>query len=141
MKAVFVTLALAMSAFAQGISIVQPTSGTSQRAGDPLTVVVAKQDSLTGSTDVSIAIGLWSCATTDCDDIPQEDLGTVLYTGSYSPKLDESGEDTQDYIVRVPATTASGPARLTVAHFYILGASSIATLDYAHTTLNITASD
>lgn len=43
MKAVFVALALAVSAIAQGVSITQPPAGSTERQGLPMTVVVQKQ--------------------------------------------------------------------------------------------------
>ncbi|KAL1939936.1 hypothetical protein VTO73DRAFT_9636 [Trametes versicolor] len=139
MKAVFVALALAVSTLAQGVSITQPPAGSTEKQGLPMTVVVQKQNSLTGSQDVAVAIGLQSCGTASCDSLPTESVGPLLFSGEYAPKADASGNVTQNYIVRVPAGMGPGPARLSVAHFYILGASEMAPMDVAHTTLNITA--
>lgn len=43
MKAVFVALALATSALAQGVIITQPPAGSTEKQGLPMTVVVQKQ--------------------------------------------------------------------------------------------------
>lgn len=43
MKAVFVALALAVSALAQGVRITQPPAGSTEKQGLPMTVVVQKQ--------------------------------------------------------------------------------------------------
>ncbi|KAI0769745.1 hypothetical protein BD413DRAFT_613764 [Trametes elegans] len=140
MKAVFVALALAAAAFAQNAEILAPAAGTSLSKSAPLTVSVKKQNSLTGSTDVSVAIGLQACSTGNCDDLPgQGMIGTVLYAGAFEPKPDAAGNVVQNFTVQVPDGVAEGAARLSVAHFYILGASNVATMDIAHSDVTITA--
>ncbi|OJT10265.1 hypothetical protein TRAPUB_13219 [Trametes pubescens] len=126
MKAVFVALALAVSALAQGVHIAQPPSGSVEKQGQSMTVVVQKQNSLTGSQDVAIAIGLASCplSGSGCTSLPDASVGPLLFSGTYAPAADASGNVTQSYVVRVPADIAPGPARLSVAHFYILGVRS-----------------
>lgn len=82
------------------------------------------QNSLTGSQDVSVAIGLQTCGGASCDSLPSETMGTPIFKGDYAPALD-AGNDavSQSFDVQVPASLAPGAARLSVAHFYILGVS------------------
>ena len=89
------------------------------------------QDSLTNSQDVSVAIGLLSCAgrapSGTCDGIdPTEELGTVLFAGPYTPQLVEHGDLTlvQNYTVTIPDDFPSGPALLSTAHFVLIGVST-----------------
>ena len=48
-------------------------------------------------------------------------IGTVLYAGTFEPKPDAAGNAVQNFTVQVPDGVAEGAARLSVAHFYILG--------------------
>ncbi|KAI0329703.1 hypothetical protein GY45DRAFT_1252288 [Cubamyces sp. BRFM 1775] len=140
MKAAFVALAFVASAFAQAVTIPQPPAGSTQTAGVTIPVVVEKIASLTGSTDVSVAIGIQNCPTGDCSNIPESDIGTILFTGAYSPQRNEDGKDIESYLLGIPSDLPNGLALLSVAHFYILGASNMAELDIAHTTINIIGS-
>ncbi|KAI0630235.1 hypothetical protein C8Q77DRAFT_249793 [Trametes polyzona] len=139
MKAFFVALALAASALAQGIFIIAPAEGSTIQQGAETTITLQKQNSLTNSEDVSVAIGLESCGAAGCGALFNQTIGTVLFKGDFAPKPDSAGNVTQDFTVQVPADIATGPARLSVAHFYILGASNSAVLDVTHSTLNIGA--
>ncbi|KAI0675185.1 hypothetical protein C8Q78DRAFT_965028 [Trametes maxima] len=125
MKAAFVALALAVSAFAQSVIIAQPADGSSAAKGSSIDVVVQTQNSLTGSQEVAIAIGLEACSTGDCSTLPAQDVGRVLFHGEYAPKADAAGNVTQTFSVQVPADLTAGPARLSIAHFAIVGVSSI----------------
>ncbi|KAI0645580.1 hypothetical protein C8Q79DRAFT_1001147 [Trametes meyenii] len=138
MKAAFVALALVASAFAQNAIIAQPADGSSAAKGSSIDVVVQKQNSLTGSQEVAIAIGLEACTTGDCSTLPDQDVGRVLFHGEYAPTADAAGNVTQTFSVQVPTDLAAGPARLSVAHFAIVGASNAASLDVAHSTINVT---
>ena len=73
--------------------------------------------------DVSIAIGMESCEAAGCDAVGEAQmLGNVLFTGAYSPTLKTgTGDLSQNFTVKVPASMATGQAVLTVAHFYLLG--------------------
>ena len=102
------------------------------------------QDSLTNSQDVSVAIGLLSCAgrapSGTCDGIdPTEELGTVLFAGPYTPHLINSGSTTlvQNYTVTIPNDFPSGPALLSVAHFVLVGVSVHAWQILDHTDSNL----
>ncbi|KAI0663617.1 hypothetical protein C8Q70DRAFT_370092 [Cubamyces menziesii] len=140
MKAAFVALAFAASALAQAVTIPLPPPGSIQMAGETIPVVVQKIASLTGSTDISVAIGIQTCPTGDCDDIPKSNIGTILFTGAYAPQLNAEGNDVETYLLGIPSDLPNGLALLSAAHFYILGASNMAELDIAHTTINITDS-
>ncbi len=93
------------------------------------------QDTLTGSQEVSVAIGLLSCAGQappgTCDGIDTtEEIGTPLYAGPYTPQLRPGGSDLfQNLTVAVPADFPSGAAALSVAHFSLVGVSAAAVLD------------
>ena len=86
------------------------------------------QDTLTNSQDISVAIGLLSCAGRappgTCDGIdPTQELGTVLFAGPYAPQVAVPGGTTlvQNYTVTIPSDFPSGPALLSVPHFVLVG--------------------
>lgn len=87
------------------------------------------QDTLTGSQEVSVAIGLLSCAGRappgTCDGIDfTEQIGTALYAGPYAPQLRPGGSDLfENFTVTVPEGFPSGAASLVVAHFSLVGVS------------------
>ena len=88
------------------------------------------QDTLTGSQEVSVAIGLLSCVgeapAGTCDGIDTSlEIGTVLYAGPYTPQIRPGGDDLyQNFTVTVPEGFTTGPAALSVAHFFLDGVSS-----------------
>lgn len=90
---------------------------------------VCLQDTLTGSQEVSVAIGLLSCVGRaplgTCDGIDfTEQIGTALYAGPYAPQLRPGGSDLfENFTVTVPEGFPSGAASLVVAHFSLVGVS------------------
>ncbi|KAH9847153.1 hypothetical protein C2E23DRAFT_890220 [Lenzites betulinus] len=135
MKAIFVALALAASAFAQGVSIFAPAAGTTVQQGSTVSVGIQQLDSPagTGAADASISISLQTCGTASCDSLPSDAIGAVLFTGVFDPR--QNADKTaafESFDVQVPASFALGPARLSVS----LGASAS---DIATSTLVITA--
>ncbi|PIL22941.1 hypothetical protein GSI_15637 [Ganoderma sinense ZZ0214-1] len=135
MKPVLVAALLAGVAAAQTVAIGAPPPNSTFSPGDQFVVEVNKPDSLTNSQDVSVAIGLLSCAgrapSGTCDGIdPTQELGTVLFAGPYAPQA-PPGSTTlvQNYTVTVPADFPSGPALLSVPHFVLVGALFFPSLD------------
>ena len=89
------------------------------------------QNSLTGSTEVGIAIGLWPCGgpkgTSKCasTDVSQV-LGNVVYTGSFKPEYDSTDPTKpphQNFEVTVPSSFSPGQVSLGVAHLSLVGVS------------------
>ena len=157
MKFAIALAALATSAFAQRIQIGAPQNFAEVKAGSKITVEVDRpvrapvpihtplsseffltrarslyaQNSLTGSTEVGIAIGLWPCGgpkgTSKCasTDVSQV-LGNVVYTGSFNPEYDSKDPTKlphQNFEVTVPSSFSSGQVSLGVAHLSLVGVS------------------
>ncbi|KAL7283590.1 hypothetical protein ACG7TL_003025 [Trametes sanguinea] len=141
MKTIFAILSLAGVALAQRVKIVSPAIGTVLSPGDSFVVDVDKADTLSPSYDVSVAIGMESCGTEPAGCAPittAQILGNVLFSGDFSPQLRPNSSDVfQNYTVQVPASIPSGPAVLTLAHFYLLGAGATPTVDMTNVTLLI----
>ncbi|KAI8989671.1 hypothetical protein BD414DRAFT_536065 [Trametes punicea] len=138
-KALLAILLLAVTALAQRVTLLAPAFNSPLSPGQNFTVDVDKPDSLSPSYDVSVAIGLQSCGTAPCEALASAGiLGNILYTGDYTPQLRPNSSDvSQNYTVQVPSTMASGPAILTVAHFYLLGAGATPAYDTVNTTVII----
>ncbi|KAI0333489.1 hypothetical protein GY45DRAFT_1319440 [Cubamyces sp. BRFM 1775] len=139
MKAIYAVLFFVAAAFAQSVTILSPTVNTTLSPGDSFVVDVDKPDSLSPSYDVAVAIGLQSCGAAPCAALASAGiLGTILFDGEYKPQLRPNSSDVfQNYTVQVPSTMESGPALLTVARFYLLGAGASPTIQTVNTTLII----
>jgi Nis1 family len=139
---VLITL-LITTAVAQHATIGSPADGTSVTVGSNLDVVINRpvrfpchnlanelsscmiQRTLTGSQDVSVAIGLQSCPTQPCF-APDASLGTLLTFGPYTPD-DSLQPPSQTVTVTIPATAQKGRAQLAVAHFALIGVCHLLT--------------
>ncbi|KAI0372902.1 hypothetical protein BV20DRAFT_1050328 [Pilatotrama ljubarskyi] len=139
MKAVITALSLVALAFAQSVTILSPAPGTTLSAGESFVVDIDKADSLSPSYDVSVAIGLQSCGETPCSQLASAGiLGNVLHAGDFTPQLrPNSSHLFQNYSVQVPSTMQTGPAVLTVGHFYLLGAGASPVVETVNATIVI----
>jgi len=80
------------------------------------------QDSLTGSTEIALVIGLASCHNAPCLPPDEMGLGAVLYSGPYTPQIDDPRKPPrQNFTVVVPDFIAKGPAQLSVFHIALVG--------------------
>ncbi|KAJ3715160.1 hypothetical protein FB446DRAFT_317801 [Lentinula raphanica] len=135
-------VAAATSVLAQSANIGAPADMTQVAAGSDFTVMVDRPDSLTGSTEVAVVIGLLSCASSPCPG-PSAELGTVLYNGPFDPQFTtEPGTTTlpphENFTLTVPSNFAKGNAQLGVAHVYLLGASVSPEMETFNTTIVVT---
>ncbi|KAI9057902.1 hypothetical protein FKP32DRAFT_1681133 [Trametes sanguinea] len=141
MKVILSVLSLTAVALAQRVKIVSPAINTVLSPGDSFVVDVDKADSLSPSYDVSVAIGMESCGMEPAGCAPittAQILGNVLFSGDFSPQLRPNGSDVfQNYTVQVPPSMPAGPAVLSLAHFYLLGAGATPTVDMTNVTLMI----
>ncbi|KAM5538575.1 hypothetical protein V8D89_007604 [Ganoderma adspersum] len=132
MKFAIALVAFAASALAQHIEVGAPNNFAEVKAGSKITVEVDRPNSLTGSTEVGIAIGLWPCGgpkgTSKCasTDVSQV-LGNVVYTGSYKPEYDSNAPTKpphQNFEITVPSSFSKGEVSLGVAHLSLVGGSA-----------------
>ncbi|KAJ3812776.1 hypothetical protein EV368DRAFT_81911 [Lentinula lateritia] len=130
------------SVLAQSANIGAPVDMTEVSAGSNFTVMIDRPDTLTGSTEVALVIALLSCASNSCPG-PSEELGTVLYDGSFDPQFTtEPGTGSlpphENFTLTIPSTFTKGQAQLGVAHFFLLGASVAPVLETFNSTIVIT---
>ncbi|KAI0357326.1 hypothetical protein OH77DRAFT_1435644 [Trametes cingulata] len=141
--AVLSTLALASVAAAQMAVIRAPPPRSTFHPGQRFVVDVDRPDTLTGSQEVSVAIGLLSCLGQappgTCDGVnTAEEIGIPLYAGPYTPQLRPGGSDLfQNFTVTVPENFPVGAAALSVAHFSLVGALNWPTLEVLNETVFI----
>ncbi|PIL26999.1 hypothetical protein GSI_10138 [Ganoderma sinense ZZ0214-1] len=143
MKFAIALVAFAASALAQHIEIGTPKNSAKVKAGSKITVEVNRPNSLSGSTEVGIAIGLWPCGgpkgTSKCASVDvSQVLGTVVYTGSYKPAYDSaqpSKPPHQSFEITVPSSFSKGEVSLGVAHLSLIGAGSEPVYEFTNTTL------
>ncbi|KAJ6551772.1 hypothetical protein B0H19DRAFT_882498, partial [Mycena capillaripes] len=132
---------LATSAFAQSAVIGAPADGTTVQAGSNITVEVDRPDTLTGSTEVAVVIGIFPCGSTNsvCPG-PSEVLGTILYNGPFNPQFQNDSRSKpphQNFTVTIPDFIPTGKAQLGVAHFTLIGAGQFPFLETLNVTLNV----
>lgn len=84
------------------------------------------QNSLTGSSEVGIAIALHHCLEDPCEDA-SERLGDVIYSGYFNPQLHSKGPAVphEYFTVAVPPTFPPGPAVVSVPHSSLVGVRSL----------------
>ncbi|KAL5338353.1 hypothetical protein BJX70DRAFT_366868 [Aspergillus crustosus] len=134
MKTFAILTTLAATALAQNIGLALP-EGTKLTAGENITVQVQRPNSLTGSTEYGIAIGIQSCPKGHC--LPStEILGSKLYTGPFDPQYHEGSKPPyENFTVEIPESADKGPAVVAVAHAALVGASNVPLFEI----LNVTA--
>jgi len=133
---------LAASALAQSAAIGYPPQGLSVAPGSSLTVQVERpvsfkvvlcllskpstallQNSLTGSEEVAVVIGLQSCPGTPCIS-PADYMGQILYNGPFNPQYHETyNPPYENFTVQIPSNSAVGTALIGVAHVTLVGVS------------------
>ncbi|OAX38184.1 hypothetical protein K503DRAFT_179190 [Rhizopogon vinicolor AM-OR11-026] len=115
------TILMAVSVCAQGANINEPIPGSSIAAGSNFTVQIGLPDTLTGSEEIAIVIGIQSCTSGNCLPV-SEDMGTILYEGPFNPQFGSGASDPyEDFSVQLPASFATGQAQLGLAHFNLVG--------------------
>ncbi|KAL6232793.1 hypothetical protein BDW75DRAFT_242630 [Aspergillus navahoensis] len=133
----FALLTLAATALAQSAGLQLP-GGTKLTAGSDVIVQVTRPNSLTGSTELAVAIGLQSCPNTEC--IPAvEMLGTAqLFHGDFNPQYHEYYlPPYENFTVTIPESTAKGKAVVAVAHAALVGASNMPLFEVLTSTVTI----
>jgi hypothetical protein len=150
LRSVLAVAALAGAALAQNTQIGAPEHGAQLKAGSNLTVEVQRpvrlfflgpcciadglppvpQNSLTGSHEVAVVIGLQSCVSNLCAEYaPGDYLGSLLYSGSFNPQYAPGQTQKpphQNYTVTVPSYISKGAARVSVAHWSLVGVRTAA---------------
>ncbi|KAL3456713.1 hypothetical protein BJX64DRAFT_293811 [Aspergillus heterothallicus] len=136
MKILAVLASLVATALAQNVFVNLP-KGPNIEAGSDVIIQVTRPNSLTGSRELAVAIGVQPCYNGRC--LPAEStLGTVLYNGSYTPQIHESsGLPYENFTVTVPADLATGSAVVGVAHAALVGAANWPFFEVVNTTATI----
>ncbi|KAL4760986.1 uncharacterized protein BDW70DRAFT_53864 [Aspergillus foveolatus] len=134
---IFALLTFAATALAQTAGLKLP-GGTNLTAGSNVVVQVTRPNSLTGSTELAVAIGLQSCPKDHC--VPADEmLGTAqLYHGDFNPQYHESYlPPYENFTVTIPASTPKGKAVVAVAHAALVGASNVPLFEVLNSTVTI----
>lgn len=86
-----------------------------------------EQDSLTGSEEIAVVIGINKCSSGATCSSPEESMGTVLYNGPFDPQFHETYlPPYQNFTLEIPEGLATENGIVTVAHFSLVGVSKIA---------------
>lgn len=110
-------------ALAQTAQIGLPSAGQRLSKGSDVVIQVQRPNTITGSTEMAVAIGISSCATQAC--IPSDEyMGIILYNGPFKPEYHESAlPPYQNFTVKVPSDLTAGNAQINVAHATLIGVS------------------
>ncbi|KAJ5904937.1 uncharacterized protein N7473_001853 [Penicillium subrubescens] len=135
MKSIISLVVLASVSLAQNSIIGLPTAGYMITKGGNVTVQVQRPNSLTGSTEIAVIIGVSSCASTPCQPAG-EVMGTILYQGPFDPQYHESDQPPyQNFTVTLPNLIAAGDAQINVAHAALVGAGPFPYLETLNRTV------
>ncbi|KAF9031443.1 hypothetical protein BJ165DRAFT_1306002, partial [Panaeolus papilionaceus] len=125
--------------WAQASHIGLPLDGTTVKQGKKFVVQVIRPNSIQGSIEAGLVIGLLPCQwfTTDpqCPP-PSAQIGSILFNGKFSPQFHEiPGQPYQNFTVTVPAEFPLGVAQLATARFHLIGAGPSPTLELNNVTV------
>ena len=95
-------LSVFAAASAQSITIFSPEPNQSLSPGSSFLVVLDSSDGLTGFKDVSVAIGMLTCGVDagSCSNSTTPMVGTLLYSGNFSPQRDDPAQPASQNFVR-----------------------------------------
>ncbi|KAI9044749.1 uncharacterized protein KD926_011719 [Aspergillus affinis] len=129
-------ISLAIGALAQNARIGLPEAATSITAGSKIIVQVQRPNTLTGSQEVGVAIGLQSCANSPCH-VPKDVMGRILYNGPFKPVYHEYYlPPYENFTVTVPDFD-NGDAVLGVAHVSLVGAGPFPFFEVLNQTVKV----
>ncbi|KAH9480687.1 hypothetical protein JR316_0007287 [Psilocybe cubensis] len=134
-----VACACIVGAAAQRSFLGGPPEGTTIHPGKHFTVQLIRPNSIEGSTEVGLVIGLLSCAAhpAGCP-TPDTQLGSILFNGDFKPTIHEiAGQPYENFTVTVPSGFPSGIAQLSTARFHLIGAGPSPILEFNNVTLNV----
>ncbi|KAJ7797660.1 hypothetical protein B0H14DRAFT_2910095 [Mycena olivaceomarginata] len=118
-----------------------PLAGATLHFDTNITVQVVRPNSIEGSTEVGIAIGLLSCPISQGATCPPPDarLGSILYTGPFAPIIHPMEQIYENFTLTVPAAgfLVTGRAQLAVARFHLIGAGPAPILEFNNITVNL----
>ncbi|KAF5354875.1 hypothetical protein D9756_005305 [Leucocoprinus leucothites] len=124
MKFIPTLLACFAVAHAQRVAIGSPPDQAMVSAGQQMVVEVDRPNFLSSAQEVSVVIGIQSCAATPCA-APNRMMGQILYSGGFDPQPDAKNTSKpphQNFTVTLPSNLQKGSAQIGVAHFSLIGA-------------------
>ncbi|KAJ3747135.1 hypothetical protein DFH05DRAFT_1478630 [Lentinula detonsa] len=139
LRAAFTFLALTHAVLAQNVFIGLPADETSVSAGSNVTVRIDRPDTLSGSTEVALVMGIWPCGSFACPG-PANVLGTILYNGPFNPQFSSPSDSLpphENFTVSIPEEFVKGRTQLGVMHVSLVGAGLAPFLETLNTTLMI----
>ncbi|KIK58305.1 hypothetical protein GYMLUDRAFT_75057 [Collybiopsis luxurians FD-317 M1] len=128
LAAVFTSLVGGAAAQASFVRL--PTANSTLTQGHHFVVQLVRPNSIQGSIEVGLAIGVLTCTPGfPCPD-PTSQMGTVLYNGQYNPKLHElPGEPYENFTLTIPTGLPTGQSQIGVVRLHLIGAGPSAVLE------------
>ncbi|KAJ6450592.1 hypothetical protein C8R47DRAFT_1170966 [Mycena vitilis] len=132
------------SALGQAAHIGFPLPGDTLHFDKNFTLQLVRPNSIMGSIEVGIAVGLLPCPLSQepvCPP-PTSQLGYVLYTGPFSPTINPIDHKVyENFTLTVPEEFFYGPGRaqLAVVRFHLIGGGPVSVLEVNKMTLNVSA--
>ncbi|KAK9234765.1 hypothetical protein V1525DRAFT_459132 [Lipomyces kononenkoae] len=137
LKSLFTLGLFATAVHSQTVEIGLPNKGDQLAAGSDQIVQIQRPDSLTGSDEIAVVIGIQQCPNGECTS-PDASLGTVLYQGGFDPQFHGPQPPYQNFTVQIPEYSC-GPAIIGVAHMSLVGASTYPLIEFLNQTVTIVA--
>ncbi|KAF7364931.1 hypothetical protein MVEN_00363700 [Mycena venus] len=128
--------------WAQAAHIGFPLAGDTLHFNTNFTFQLVRPNSIQGSTEVGIAIGLLGCPVSQeavCPS-PAGQLGTILFTGQFTPTIHPMAMIYENFTLTVPSADffpGPGRAQLVVARLHLIGAGPAPILELNNITVNL----
>ncbi|KAJ7134909.1 hypothetical protein C8R44DRAFT_609820 [Mycena epipterygia] len=127
--------------WAQSSHIGFPLPGATLHFNTNITVQIVRPNSIEGSIEVGIAIGLLSCPTSQeatCPP-PGAQLGVILFVGRFNPTIHPMAKFYENFTVTIPSSDllSVGRAQLGVARLHLIGGGPSPILELNNITVNL----
>ncbi|EIW76490.1 hypothetical protein CONPUDRAFT_111470 [Coniophora puteana RWD-64-598 SS2] len=132
-----VAAGFASSALAQTINIGYPTSGTTLHRGKSVTVEIQRPNSIMGCTEVGIALAVIGCSSASSCPSPSQQLGSVLYSGPFTPTGHGQAGYYQNFTVTIPDYLNPGPGLFSLTHLCLIGAGPFPLLEFRNASVTL----
>ncbi|KAG6331300.1 hypothetical protein ID866_7786 [Astraeus odoratus] len=135
--ALVLSIAIA-SVLGQTIELGSPQNGDVLTIGQNFTAQVILPESLASVIQIGIALAMDNCNSGVCPQ-PTEQLGDVLYAGTWTPTAHSQGGFYQNFTLQVSEYFPQGQAVFTLTHFGLIGGGPVPFTEFRNASVTVVA--